>query len=70
MSFEKAQYMVMKKAGYYHTRLFGFVGVAGFEPTTSSSRTTRATGLRYTPYGKTAANLNFFTQYKTFCCLF
>ncbi len=25
------------------------VGVAGFEPTTSSSRTTRATGLRYTP---------------------
>ena len=26
-----------------------FVGVAGFEPTTSSSRTTRATGLRYTP---------------------
>jgi hypothetical protein len=26
-----------------------FVGVAGFEPTTSSSRTTRATKLRYTP---------------------
>ncbi len=26
-----------------------FVGVAGFEPTTSSSRTKRATGLRYTP---------------------
>ena len=25
------------------------VGVAGFEPTTSSSRTKRATGLRYTP---------------------
>ena len=25
------------------------VGVAGFEPTASSSRTTRATGLRYTP---------------------
>ena len=25
------------------------VGVAGFEPTTSSSRTTRATMLRYTP---------------------
>lgn|GEM_PF-2236869 len=25
------------------------VGVAGFEPTTSSSRTTRATKLRYTP---------------------
>ena len=28
---------------------FSFVGVAGFEPTTSSSRTKRATGLRYTP---------------------
>ncbi len=26
-----------------------FVGVAGFEPTTSSSRTTHATWLRYTP---------------------
>ena len=26
-----------------------FVGVAGFEPTTSSSRTTRATELRHTP---------------------
>ena len=25
------------------------VGVAGFEPTASSSRTKRATGLRYTP---------------------
>ncbi len=25
------------------------VGVAGFEPTTSASRTQRATGLRYTP---------------------
>jgi hypothetical protein len=25
------------------------VGVAGFEPTTSSSRTMRATRLRYTP---------------------
>jgi hypothetical protein len=25
------------------------VGVTGFEPTTSSSRTTRATKLRYTP---------------------
>ncbi len=29
--------------------VFAFVGVAGFEPTTSSSRTTRATKLRYTP---------------------
>ena len=28
---------------------FYLVGVAGFEPTTSSSRTTRATKLRYTP---------------------
>ena len=26
------------------------VGVAGFEPTTSSSRTKRATKLRYTPW--------------------
>ena len=26
-----------------------FVGVAGFEPTTSSSRTKRAAKLRYTP---------------------
>ena len=31
--------------------LFLSVGVAGFEPTTSSSRTKRATGLRYTPIG-------------------
>ncbi len=30
-------------------RGFLAVGVAGFEPTTSSSRTKRATGLRYTP---------------------
>ena len=30
-------------------RAFLWVGVAGFEPTASSSRTTRATGLRYTP---------------------
>ena len=29
------------------------VGVTGFEPATSSSRTTRATGLRYTPKGAT-----------------
>ncbi len=29
---------------------FLVVGVAGFEPTTSSSRTKRATGLRYTPW--------------------
>jgi hypothetical protein len=29
--------------------LFCSVGVAGFEPTTSSSRTKRATKLRYTP---------------------
>ena len=27
----------------------GLVGVAGFEPTASSSRTKRATKLRYTP---------------------
>ena len=29
---------------------FGLVGVAGFEPTTSSSRTKRATKLRHTPW--------------------
>ena len=29
--------------------LYIFVGVAGFEPTTSSSRTKRATKLRHTP---------------------
>ncbi len=28
-----------------------FVGVAGFEPTTSWSQTRRDTGLRYTPIG-------------------
>jgi hypothetical protein len=33
----------------YDTKI---VGVAGFEPTTSSSRTTRAAGLRYTPLFK------------------
>ncbi len=30
------------------------VGVKGFEPSTSSSRTTRATGLRYTPFSMLA----------------
>jgi hypothetical protein len=69
---EQAQSSYIKKARYFHTRLFGFVGVAGFEPTTSSSRTTRATGLRYTPFFKTfrslqsAANLNFFEGNKIF----
>ena len=29
--------------------LFVVVGLAGFEPTTSSSRTKRATKLRYSP---------------------
>ena len=36
------------------------VGVAGFEPTASSSRTTRATGLRYTPLKNTRKNTLFF----------
>ncbi len=31
------------------------VGVAGFEPTASSSRTKRATKLRHTPYEATTA---------------
>lgn len=38
-----------KKTSTPATGPFLFVGVAGLEPTTSSSRTTRATGLRYTP---------------------
>ncbi len=33
----------------YEAFLCFLVGVTGFEPTTSSSRTKRATGLRYTP---------------------
>jgi hypothetical protein len=71
-TFEQAQVWGMKKARYNHTRLLEFVGVAGFEPTTSSSRTTRATGLRYTPLFMTfwsclsAANLNFFKGNKLF----
>lgn len=32
-----------------HLALLPLVGVAGFEPTTSSSRTKRATKLRHTP---------------------
>ena len=35
-----------RKQGFLSTSL---VGVAGFEPTASSSRTKRATKLRYTP---------------------
>ena len=35
------------------------VGVAGFEPTTSSSRTTRATKLRYTPQWLSTGLLSF-----------
>jgi hypothetical protein len=34
---------------------FDAVGVAGFEPTTSSSRTKRATKLRHTPREATTA---------------
>ena len=34
---------------YFNNLILFKVGVAGFEPTTSSSRTTRATKLRYTP---------------------
>lgn len=42
---------IRKKALRYQSErpFFERVGVAGFEPTASSSRTTRATGLRYTP---------------------
>jgi hypothetical protein len=41
------------------------VGVAGFEPTASSSRTTRATGLRYTP--KNCASIRHIGYFQ--CCL-
>ena len=33
--------------------------MAGFEPTTSSSRTKRATGLRYTPRMRSNAHSNY-----------
>ena len=36
---------------WFFARRF-FVGVAGFEPTASSSRTKRATKLRHTPDGR------------------
>ena len=39
-------------AGGLSDRTERVVGVAGFEPTTSSSRTMRATRLRYTPTGR------------------
>ena len=39
------------------------VGVAGFEPTASSSRTTRATGLRYTPKANRWGGLFSFSNY-------
>jgi hypothetical protein len=45
---------------------FSLVGVAGFEPTTSSSRTKRATGLRYTPNGSGALAGFRRQNYKTF----
>src|SRR5690606_41425347 len=38
-----------RRAGSWRIRPFFTVGVAGFEPTTSSSRTKRATKLRHTP---------------------
>ena len=36
------------------------VGVAGFEPTTSSSRTKRATGLRHTPMEFSRARISIY----------
>ena len=39
------------------------VGVTGFEPTTSSSRTKRATGLRYTPNLSNYQSNNSFNNY-------
>ena len=44
----KSFWFTIKKTTAYKKRLF-LVGVTGFEPATSSSRTKRATKLRYTP---------------------
>jgi hypothetical protein len=52
-SLPEASFGRLQKSKNHHTcgvmAFFSFVGVAGFEPTTSSSRTKRATKLRYTP---------------------
>jgi hypothetical protein len=44
------------------------VGVARFELTTSSSRTKRATGLRYTPNFVVSAKVQIFCKNGVFCC--
>ena len=51
---------------YINNLILSKVGVAGFEPTTSSSRTTRATGLRYTPFGKNRCKFKLFYRNKNF----
>ncbi len=48
----------IQKNHFTCVKWFLFVGMTGFEPATSSSRTKRATGLRYIP--KSNANLQFF----------
>jgi hypothetical protein len=40
------------------------VGVIGFEPTASSSRTKRATGLRYTPCKSDANLINYLYKFQ------
>ena len=40
-----------------------FVGATGFEPTTSTSRTWRATGLRYAPKNSKTAKLSIQTSF-------
>jgi hypothetical protein len=42
-------YLPIKKPATLKNDPAGKVGMTGFEPATSSSRTTRATGLRYIP---------------------
>ena len=44
--------VVTKKPSANADGFFYLVGMTGFEPATSSSRTKRATGLRYIPFGE------------------
>ena len=62
----------MAPLGFKWRHLSFSVGVAGFEPTASSSRTKRATGLRYTPMvsGNADAKISFlFEKVKKFSLL-
>jgi hypothetical protein len=46
---KRASIALIKKARAKYGGLIVFVGMTGFEPAASSSRTKRATGLRYIP---------------------